>query len=349
MRISWRHLLTMLLVLAAGLLACVPGPARAVGEGGDEPEPAPSSAAALARRPRAVPPPQGRVEGVPEVAGQEAGAAAAPRRAAERRAAGRPRSPLGRPRPLHRLAEGARRQGTPADRVGPRHRPKKLEVIRELREREWVSHLAQAERERIEQAAPEERTQLIETLRRRSARTASRVADGPASGERCTAAQGRPDLWPQVRLYEEKSLIPTLTHTERDELAKAVHTSWPEHAQKLIALAQKHPIQVPPSETVGVTPSRIFPDGYVQQLLGKHAPKEPRDGDTIGSATCKDRWPNFALEVDHLARNRKVPLPDRPLGPCKPDEFVQGSARLSSTTLRKDPPPPRKTVERCAG
>src|SRR5207253_11128558 len=38
MRYSWRHLLALLLVGAAGLLACVPGPARAVNEGGDEAE-----------------------------------------------------------------------------------------------------------------------------------------------------------------------------------------------------------------------------------------------------------------------------------------------------------------------
>src|SRR5437879_3546907 len=39
MRFSWRHLLVLLLVGSSGLLACLPGPARAVGEGGDEAEP----------------------------------------------------------------------------------------------------------------------------------------------------------------------------------------------------------------------------------------------------------------------------------------------------------------------
>ena len=39
MRYPWRHLLTLLLVGTAGIVACLPGPARAVGEAGDEPDP----------------------------------------------------------------------------------------------------------------------------------------------------------------------------------------------------------------------------------------------------------------------------------------------------------------------
>src|SRR5581483_8941994 len=39
MRYPWRRLLMLLLMGTAGLVAWLPGPARAVGEGGDEPEP----------------------------------------------------------------------------------------------------------------------------------------------------------------------------------------------------------------------------------------------------------------------------------------------------------------------
>ena len=56
------------------------------------------------------------------------------------------------------------------------------------------------------------------------------------------------------------------------------------------------------------------------------------------------RWPDFALELDRVAHARKVPLPEKPLGPCRPEDFVkevQGFVK----DLRKDPAAGKKLDE----
>src|SRR5207253_8072764 len=107
-----------------------------------------------------------------------------------------------------------------------------------------VAHLAKAERDRLAQMPPEERAKRIESLRQqeRERRAEWQVA----------LRQQEVVLPPRVRFYVEKSLMPTLSHQERDELRKAASRSWPEYVQQLTDLAKKHPILVPPGEKPGV-------------------------------------------------------------------------------------------------
>src|SRR5262249_10062963 len=57
------------------------------------------------------------------------------------------------------------------------------------------------------------------------------------------------------------------------------------------------------------------------------------------------RWPDFALEFDKQARNnRRIRMPDKPLGPCKPDEFV-APVRQFIDELRTDPTAAKKLDE----
>jgi hypothetical protein len=222
-------------------------------------------------------------------------------------------------------------------------RDQKLEVIKALREREWVSHLPRADRERIEQAPAAERPAAIEQLRQkeRQRRAAWQLAFR-MQGEP-VLPRDLPPFWPQVRLYVEKSLIPTLSHTEREELFKAMRTSWPEHAQRLTALAEKHPIQVPPSERPGVVSLQELPKEVAQALRGRPG-KPGKDGEGRPLLNVQGRWPNFAFAVERAAKNRRVALPDKPLGPCKPEEFVPPVQRFIDD-LRKDQAAAKKLDE----
>jgi hypothetical protein len=330
MRFTWRHLLVLLLTASAGLLAGLPGPARAVGEGGDEAEPPRRPAArwrdeeyrhlkdewkAFQKLPREE---QKRLKHFDEDLNDEPPAARARLWGALTRYAAW----------LERLEDKERQQiESAADSA------KKLEIIKALREREWVSHLAKASRERIEQATADDRPKLIEQLRQKERQRRAEWQAALRMQEEAVPPPGQPDFWPQVQMYINRSLRPTLTLGERDELHRAYLRSWADYAQQLTSLAEKHPILVPPAERIGAQYLRDLPNGYLQSLLVK--PKG-KDGEAHTIRNLQGRWPDFALEVARAAHARKISLPDKPLGPCKPEEFVPVVQRFINTELRKD-------------
>jgi AcrR family transcriptional regulator len=343
MRTSWRHLLTALLVLAAGLTAFIPGPARATGEAGDDTEAPRKQALPWHDNPeqyrrlkeewkafhKLPPDRQERLRQFDEQLNEEPPAVRA-----------RLWAVLDRYTTwLKGLDEKDRQQIESAPDADH-----KLEVIRGLREREWVSHLARAERERIERAPPEERAKLIETIRQQERKRQDEWQAAVLVANETPPPQLQGNLWPRIRLYEQKSLVPTLTHTERDELAKAARSSWPEHAQALLDLSAKHPILLPPSEHLGVVSfaDPLLPKGYAQQFAGKGG--RPREGEARRLRELQGRWPNFALELDKAARARRVALPDRPLGPCRPEDFVK-EVQTFVKDLRKDAAAAKKLDE----
>jgi hypothetical protein len=333
MRFSRRHLLALVLVGSAGLLAFVPGPARAVGEGGDEPEPPRRLPQRLRDDPeryrelkrqwhdfmKLPAERRKRLEAIDEELNDEPPAVRARLWAVMDRYTAW----------LDHLSPGDRQQVESAPDAA-----KKLEVIRALRERDWLGHQARAERERIERAAPEERAKLIEHLRQKERDRRAEWEAALRMQEPVVPPRGQPEFWPAVQLYVNKSLIPTLTPDERAELRKAYLRSWPEYAQQLTALAEKHPILVPPGEKPGVTAMKDLPQGYLRSLMVR--PGKPRDAEGQKLTNLQGRWPNFALEVVHLAERKKAALPDKPMGPCKPEDFLPGVQRFIGE-LRKDP------------
>jgi hypothetical protein len=342
MRFSWRHLLVLLLVGAAGLLACVPGPARAVGEG-DEPDPSRRLPArwrddpaehrrlkdqwkAFQKLPKKQ---QDRLRQIDEELNDEPPAARARLWAVLDRYAAW----------LERLDDKDRQQIESAPDTA-----RKLEVIRALREREWVSHLAKADRDRIDQAAPEDRPKLIEKLRQKERERRQEWQAALRMQEGATPPPGQPpDFWPRVQMYLNKSLIPTLPQPEREELRKAYLRSWPDYAQQVTALAEKYPIQVPPGDRPGIVSIKDLPAGYMQTLTGKPGKAKEFEGRTLRN--LQGRWPNFALEVVRVARERKVALPDKPLGPCKREEFMPAVQKFITEQLEKDPAAAKKLDE----
>jgi len=111
----------------------------------------------------------------------------------------------------------------------------------------------------------------------------------------------------------------------------------------LTALADKHPILVPPSDRPGVVSFADLPKGYPQTLWSKMRQKEAVEA-RQRLHELAGRWPQFALALDHLAHSRKVALPDKPLGPCKPEEFMP-AVRQFIEVLRKDQAATRKLDE----
>jgi hypothetical protein len=345
MRYSWRHLLALLLLGTAGLVASLPGSARAVGEPGDEAD----AARRLPARWRDDPELYRRLKEEWRTFHKLPAAKQARLRQIDEELNEEP------PAARERLWAVLDRYAAWLERLDDRDRQriesapdeaKKLDVIKELREREWVAHLAKASRDQIEQAAPDARPALIEQFRQRERQRRAEWQLALRNPGEAAAPPTLPAFWPQVQVYVRKSLLPTLTHTERDELDKASRKSWPEYARQLTALAETHPILVPPSDRPGAVTFKDLPPGYVQTLLGR--PGKPKTFDNHGFKELRDlqgRWPDFALAVVRVARGRKVALPDKPLGPCKPDEFLPRVRQFIDDQLRKDPAAARKLDE----
>ncbi len=343
MRYAWRYSLALLLAGMAGLAAWLPGPARALAEG-DEAEPSHRPAprwhddSELQRRlkdqwrafhklPKSQ---QERLKLLDDELNDEPPASRARLWGVLYRYSAW----------LDRLDAKDRRQIESAPDAA-----KKLEVIKSLREAEWVSHLAKADRDRIEAAAPGERAALVEKLRQKE-------RERRAQWQLVLRQQGEtipqsvpPELWPVIRLFEEKSLLPTLTAAEREELLRARRDSWAEHARALTALAEKHPIHLPPSQRVGVVSLKDLPESFRQALIRPAKPKPGENRPFKELRELQGRWPNFALALDRLARNRKVTLPEKPLGPCRPEDFMPAVQHFIDEQLRKDPAAARKLDE----
>src|SRR5262249_18506924 len=103
------------------------------------------------------------------------------------------------------------------DRLDPKDRQqidsaptpqKKLEAVKAVREREWMSRLAKAQREQIERVQNGERAALIDRFRQKERKDradwqlAVRLQNDPI--QRSPA-----DFRPELQLYVEKSLMPT--------------------------------------------------------------------------------------------------------------------------------------------
>ncbi|HKI36740.1 MAG TPA: hypothetical protein VKA46_33100 [Gemmataceae bacterium] len=339
MRFSWRHLLALLLIGAAGLLACLPGPARAVGEGGEEPEPSRRLPArwrddpteyrrlkdewkAFHKLPRER---QDRLRQIDEELNDEPPAVRA-----------RLWGVLDRYVVwLERLDEKDRREIESAPDPA-----KRLEIIKGLREREWVAHLPKTEREQIDQASPETRAKLIEQFRQKERHRRAEWQAALRLQDEVVPPRGQPDFWPDVQRYLNRSLRPTLPHTERDKLDRAARGPWPEYAQQITALADEYPIHLPPGERPGVINFKDLTECYTG---GRPAKLRPRElGGQLGN--LQGRWPQFALAIDRLVKSKKIPAPDKPLGPCKPEEFLPAVQRFIEE-LRKDSAAAKKLDE----
>jgi hypothetical protein len=328
MRPSWRHLMALaLLVGAAAFVAGLPRPARAVAEPpGDEPP----------EQPRRLPQ---RIRDDPEHYARL--------KAEWHRFMKLPRDKRDRMRDfdeqLHeedpttqaRLWAVLDRYATWLDHLDEKDRQEiesagdhKLNVIKSLREREWIAHQPKGWRDRLDGAPPAERAALIESRRREERKRlaewqkALRLQNDPIQ------RFAEPDLRPELQLYVEKSLLPTLNLDERRRLS-AAQSDWPRYAALLKEFSERHPVRVPPSEKPGKRTIDDLPESLQRglRLRGDRGGRGGRgmggmgDPETRAVRMKQGLWPDFALAVVDLAKKRNVTLRE-PLGPCTPEEFV---------------------------
>jgi hypothetical protein len=211
----------------------------------------------------------------------------------------------------------------------------RLRIVKDLREREWIAHLPRVDQGRIRAATGDQRTKLIADLhqeernRRREWQAALLNVEEPPS--RPSKPKDLNEFPPETQLYVNRTLNPMLNFNERERLASA-KGKWPDLARTILELSEAHnkPVRFPPA--AGPVPLRPvdFRSGEIPEAIGKliflNMKKEKGEITRADREASKKlhsaigRWPDFALAVHDVAKDRKVPL-NKPLGPCTLEEL----------------------------
>jgi hypothetical protein len=223
---------------------------------------------------------------------------------------------------LQRLPDAERRRIH--DEADPQ---KRLQLIREIRERQWIHRLPKAVQEDLQKlSADQQRTRIAELKKEeRKRREEWQVAIRTWN----ELTQNRPpithldDLTPPVKTFVHESLFPLLTPEEKNRLLQA-QGKHPLFLRTLVEVADNHPItlpgspgpatfeQLPPEVQTRLTNAKGWPPPAIKQAEGK--------------------WPEYAVEVVQFAHANRVRLPKQ-LGPCRPGEFSPSIRRFIEKQL----------------
>ncbi|HKB06528.1 MAG TPA: hypothetical protein VKD90_30310 [Gemmataceae bacterium] len=228
----------------------------------------------------------------------------------------------------------------------------RLEVVRELREREWVESLPRPYKEEYAKAEGDARRQKVQEWRAEEAERREEWAVAqrtwgefsPGKVPAVFAGEGRA----QVDLYVA-NLKPNLSEPERKAIddAKAAADEFGNYfwyAFEVARLSHLHPI----------LPGRVGPkdfaslDDAVKDHLVKNDPQHfKRKGNQIvflgderkELRRSQGRWPEFALELADYCQKNKLTLPT-PLGDCRksdmPPEVAAAVEKLERELKRTD-------------
>jgi hypothetical protein len=197
----------------------------------------------------------------------------------------------------------------------------RIQLIRELREREWVEKLPLATREALRKLPAEQQPVRIAALRREERqfreewRTAFRHWD-ELMRPRPQVQQGNlfQNLEPELKTFIAESLAPLLSPEEKERLRRA-QGQWPLFPKTLVELADKHPIRFPPAPVTGPTRFDDLPPALKTKF------PELKDSPPTQIKAAEGKWPDYPLAVLEFARPYQV-RPWRQMGPCRPEEFA---------------------------
>jgi hypothetical protein len=203
----------------------------------------------------------------------------------------------------------------------------RLRLVKDLRERQWVSRLPKAYRDRIEHAQGSERAALIQRYRQEERRqnrewqVALRNWDELQKGPPPARLQ---DFPPAVQAFVTEHLRPRLSR-EEDERLRSAEGQWPLYPRSIVELADKHPLTLPGP---GTGPSHF--DELPAELQKRL--EQWRPGVRLALQQFEGKWPEYAIKATQAARFNKIPLPQQ-LGPARPEEFSPSLERFVRTQL----------------
>jgi hypothetical protein len=214
----------------------------------------------------------------------------------------------------------------------------RLHLIKELREREWIAHLPKVDQVKVNATpAGPQREHLLAQLRQEEKTRRHEFLSALAAGNELKVPPLKPtrleDFPPEVQEYVTSMLLPRLTEYERGEF-KGNQGKWPDFGRKVVEMAKKHPILLPPGNFAGPTTIIDLPPVWLRHLKMKN-PEPPllTEEERVSLRQSAKKWPEFALAVYDVAKEKGWMMPAHPLGPCKPEDFVPAVQRFITETL----------------
>jgi hypothetical protein len=241
---------------------------------------------------------------------------------------------------LARLSEADRRRVLEAPSAADR-----LDVVRQLRERDWVDTLPRPYREEYATLDGAARRQKVQEWR---AEAADRRDEWALAQRHWAENQGKlpPGFTPEARAQVEAFVVhlkENLSDAQRQALDEA-RAAADEHgyhfwyAREVVRLADLHPI----------LPGKVGPRDFAslpKEVLTYQVRNDPQFRKK-GPATrelrrAQGRWPEFALELTRYCQRNKLTLPV-PLGDCRKEDMPREVRDYLTRTLE---PQLKRSVE----
>jgi hypothetical protein len=211
--------------------------------------------------------------------------------------------------------------------------PDRARVVDQILDRQWQDSLHKADKDRLAKAAPDERPRILEDIRREekarrdlrasARRTVDEVAQLAPLGLRLDEFRDR------VLAYVDETLRPLATPAEDvrlNNLARLNMVRWLQTVHDMAAGRAPLPFPGP------------APPGKKKAVRGwKDVPPEIADkfpSPTPPAIVAADgKWPEFALALTAVARERGIDLPANAFGPTKAEELPPAARRFVTTEL----------------
>jgi hypothetical protein len=176
----------------------------------------------------------------------------------------------------------------------------RLEIIRELRDRDWMKQQPKALRDQYAMLPADKKRDFVTKLRgeERQRRLDWKIAERfwKELDKGATLPCRLTDFPPDVQSYVNDYLRPMLSKDEEDRLEKAAG-QWPLYPMTLVELADQHPPALPGPkgpQTFDELPPEVR--NRFKQKNGAYLPKLVK---------AQKRWPDFAIELSKYISGKK--------------------------------------------
>jgi hypothetical protein len=190
----------------------------------------------------------------------------------------------------------------------------RMQIIKKIRERQWLERLPAADRKKILDAPEPQRARLIHNLRQAELQRRQDWQITLRFWKEIVNHESLPvrmeEFSAEVKAFYDRVLYPLLTDDERQRV-KNTEGKWPSYPRTLVELADKHPIAIP------------GPTGPVRRkALSVEAKKLKKHTDRINAAEGK--WPEFGIALLEIEKDlKKVHLLSKDYQPSHPSDFSE--------------------------
>jgi hypothetical protein len=200
----------------------------------------------------------------------------------------------------------------------------RLDIIRQIRSRQWEARLPRGDRDRLAQLDKGPRLALVQQLRqherqrREEWRIASRFWKELMHHE--PLPTNPKELPAEVQEFVDKSLLPLCSGEERRQL-KAAENNWPLYPRTLVELADRHPLFPGPKG-----PTRWSELGKKPKEL-----KELKKNELQRLRQAEGRWPEYGVALLEVFGSQ-APLAPKYI-PSRPKDFSPEIQRFITQEL----------------